>query len=68
MSLSTIDGNEFNNFLMDFADVVTQSNFSTFPLDLKTVNNIIDKTFKYVTNEFYYDMLLLLYHHTYIVL
>ena len=52
MSLSTVDGNELNSFLMDFAEVVTQSDFSTFPLDLKTFNNIIDKIFKYAVISF----------------
>ena len=41
----TIDVNEINSFLMDFAEVISQTNFSIFPLDLKTINNIMTKFF-----------------------
>ena len=44
----TIDINEFNSFLMDFAETIRQTNFSIFPLDLKTVNNIMGKVLMYV--------------------
>ena len=33
---------------MDFAEALDQTNFSMFPLDLKTVNSIMDKFFMYV--------------------
>lgn len=43
MTALTVDVDELNSFLMDFAVTVTQTNFSVFPLDLKTVNNVITK-------------------------
>ena len=33
---------------MDFAETIGQTNFSMFPLDLKAVNNIMEKFFMYV--------------------
>ena len=45
---STVDINEINSFLMDFAEAINQTNSSIFPLDLITVNNIMEKFFMYV--------------------
>ena len=42
-----VDVNELNNYLVEFVETLVQTNFSVFPLDLKTVNNAMEKILEY---------------------
>ena len=43
---------------MDFATTITHTNFSVFPLDLKTINNVMEKILMYVILNLYRKLLL----------
>ena len=46
---------------MDFATTITHTNFSVFPLDLKTINNVMEKILMYVILNLYGKLLLSIY-------